>query len=208
MFHSRHFKTLLLQLIPALSLAIPIAAQNTPPQTKPGDDTESLQKERQNPVASLISVPIQNNNNFLIGPANRTQDVLNIQPVIPVRISEDWNLIECRLLWSRRHAAQLLLFPGPAGKIDLGRRAYLPAAYRYELLHGPGKIRHGANVCRTGSTRALDRRRSGQQRLVGGRLGSTSRGQPVSVAVFHQLQLGEGLVPYHLPHHQRRLESA
>jgi hypothetical protein len=44
-------------------------------------------------VASLISVPLQNNTNFGIGPFDRTQNVLNIQPVIPVRVSEDWNLI-------------------------------------------------------------------------------------------------------------------
>jgi hypothetical protein len=55
--------------------------------------TESLQKATQNPVASLISVPIQNNNNFGINPGYRTQDVLNIQPVIPIGISKDWNLI-------------------------------------------------------------------------------------------------------------------
>jgi hypothetical protein len=55
--------------------------------------TESLQKATQNPVASLISVPIQNNNNFGVNPGYRTQDVLNIQPVIPIGISKDWNLI-------------------------------------------------------------------------------------------------------------------
>ena len=38
-------------------------------------------------------VPVQNNNNFGSGPDDRLQDVLNIQPVIPVRISENWNLI-------------------------------------------------------------------------------------------------------------------
>ena len=54
---------------------------------------ENLQKATQNPVASLISVPVQNNNNFGIGPFNRTQDVLNIQPVIPLKASEKWNLI-------------------------------------------------------------------------------------------------------------------
>lgn len=52
-----------------------------------------LAKAVQNPVARLISVPIQNNNNFNIGPYSRTQDVLNIQPVIPVTLSENWNLI-------------------------------------------------------------------------------------------------------------------
>ncbi|HMD21962.1 MAG TPA: hypothetical protein VKH40_16675, partial [Alloacidobacterium sp.] len=52
-----------------------------------------LQKAVQNPVASLISVPVQNNSNFNYGPYSRSQDVLNIQPVIPARISENWNLI-------------------------------------------------------------------------------------------------------------------
>jgi hypothetical protein len=47
----------------------------------------------QNPVASLISVPIQNNFNLGIQPGDRTQYALDIQPVIPVRISENWNLI-------------------------------------------------------------------------------------------------------------------
>jgi hypothetical protein len=55
--------------------------------------TEALQKATQNPVASLISVPVQNNTNFGVNPGYRTQDVLNIQPVIPVGISKDWNLL-------------------------------------------------------------------------------------------------------------------
>ena len=58
-----------------------------------GDDTNALAKATQNPVASLISVPFQNNSNFGVGPYNRTQDVLNVQPVIPARISEKWMLI-------------------------------------------------------------------------------------------------------------------
>ena len=54
---------------------------------------EALQKAVQNPVASLISVPLQNNANFGIGPFNRTQDVLEIEPVIPVKLTKKWNLI-------------------------------------------------------------------------------------------------------------------
>ena len=62
---------------------------------KPGGegDTEALAKAAQNPVASLISVPLQNNTGFGVGPYDRNQNVLNIQPVIPVGISENWNLI-------------------------------------------------------------------------------------------------------------------
>jgi hypothetical protein len=64
-------------------------------QQKPAaeDNTGDLQKAVQNPVASLISVPLQNKTNFDNGPLDRTQNILNIQPVIPVRVSEDWNLI-------------------------------------------------------------------------------------------------------------------
>jgi hypothetical protein len=58
-----------------------------------GEDNEKLRKAAQNPVASLISVPIQENWNFGIGPSDRIQNVLNIQPVIPVSVGKDWNVI-------------------------------------------------------------------------------------------------------------------
>jgi hypothetical protein len=69
------------------------AAVSGQDQGAPSNATESLQKATQNPVANLISVPLQNNNNFGIGPYDRTQDVLNIQPVIPAKLNEKWNLI-------------------------------------------------------------------------------------------------------------------
>ena len=65
----------------------PAAAQ------KPSGSAEDLQKATQNPVSSLISVPLQNNSNFGIGPFSRTQNILNIQPVIPIKISRTTNLI-------------------------------------------------------------------------------------------------------------------
>ncbi len=58
-----------------------------------GLSQEELAKQSQNPVASLISVPFQNNINFGIGPDDETQNVLNIQPVCPFAISDNWNLI-------------------------------------------------------------------------------------------------------------------
>jgi len=54
---------------------------------------DDLAQKTQNPISDLISLPFQNNTNFGIGPHNRTQNVLNIQPVIPFSISEDWNLV-------------------------------------------------------------------------------------------------------------------
>ena len=46
--------------------------------------TSDLAKAAQNPIADMISVPFQNNFNFHVGPHNQLQDILNIQPVIPV----------------------------------------------------------------------------------------------------------------------------
>src|SRR5947209_2484616 len=73
----------------------PEEAQGGPKPAPPAaaDDTSDLAKATQNPVASLISVPLQNNTNFAIGPYNRTQDVLNVQPVIPAHLSEKWMII-------------------------------------------------------------------------------------------------------------------
>jgi hypothetical protein len=75
-----------------LVCAMSAAGQSATAPT-PSDSTEDLQKATQNPVASLITVPIQNNSNFGIDPYGRVQDVLNIQPVIPAKISENWMLI-------------------------------------------------------------------------------------------------------------------
>lgn len=54
---------------------------------------EELAKLAQNPVGNLISVPFQNNTNFNVGPRSGTQNILNIQPVIPIEISPEWNII-------------------------------------------------------------------------------------------------------------------
>ena len=71
----------------------PPTATGSPGENQPSSSTEALQKATQNPVADLISVPLQNNSNFGIGPYDRTQNVLNVQPVIPTHLTQDWNLI-------------------------------------------------------------------------------------------------------------------
>lgn len=54
---------------------------------------EELAKISQNPVGNMVSVPLQNNTNFNTGPLDGTQNVLNIEPVIPININSDWNVI-------------------------------------------------------------------------------------------------------------------
>lgn len=56
-------------------------------------DEAELAKKLSNPIASLISVPFQSNWEFGIGPEDATRYTLNVQPVIPVSIGTNWNLI-------------------------------------------------------------------------------------------------------------------
>jgi hypothetical protein len=81
-------------LAPALCAQQPSGP--TPEAQKPEAEASAgdLAKAVQNPVASLISVPIQNLTDFNIGPYARDRNtVLQFQPVIPMQIGQNWNLI-------------------------------------------------------------------------------------------------------------------
>ncbi|MGC1648314.1 MAG: neuromedin U [Candidatus Sulfotelmatobacter sp.] len=103
--------------------ALPLSAQDTPvgpegtsvaTEATPAAavNSDALRNAAQNPVASLISVPVQENWNFGIQPGNRTQNVLNIQPVIPLSLGKKWNLIT---RWITPIIYQPIPVPQPSG---------------------------------------------------------------------------------------------
>jgi hypothetical protein len=63
------------------------------------EDADELAKKLSNPIANLVSVPLQFNADFSAGPDDKAElYTLNIQPVIPIHITEDWNVISRTIL--------------------------------------------------------------------------------------------------------------
>lgn len=82
-------------------------------EEKGPQDAGELAKQSQNPVSSLISVPFENNATFNNGPEDAFVNILNIKPVVPMSLTENWNLIN---------------------------RAIVPVIYQEERFSGEGDV--------------------------------------------------------------------
>jgi hypothetical protein len=63
------------------------------PVLPPNPTDEQLATAAQNPVSDLISVPFQDIIAFGVGPQREVANILNIQPVYPIEVNKDWNVI-------------------------------------------------------------------------------------------------------------------
>lgn len=124
-------------LLAALLAAAPALAQQATPRA---EEMAALARATQNPVANLISLPLQNNTNFNYGPYNHTQNVLNIQPVVPVSLGSDWNLVTRTIL---PVISQPALAPGEGTTFGLGATqisGFLSPARPGGLIWGAGAV--------------------------------------------------------------------
>jgi hypothetical protein len=103
------------------------------------EPSEDLQKQSQNPIADLVSVPFESNSNFNTGPFNRAQEVFNIQPVVPMHLSDDWNLIS-------RTIIPLMSQPSPLfdsstnGIGDITQSLFLSPTHPGDVIWGAGPV--------------------------------------------------------------------
>ena len=100
-----------------------------------------LAKELQNPVTDLLSVPLQNNWDFGIGPADAMRYTLNVQPVIPFHLTTDRNLIT-RTIMPIIHAESPL--KGGRDKSRLGDTAQNSILLRFSEIDTDGDKRLSA----------------------------------------------------------------
>ena len=101
-------------------------------------DSSDLAKDSQNPISSLINVPFEFNNNFNTGPEDAYFQELLIEPVIPVKLNENWN-------WIHRGILPVLYQEGLVkgqedlwGLGDLTYQGYLSPAKTGKLIWGIG----------------------------------------------------------------------
>jgi hypothetical protein len=124
----------------ALSLlATTVRAQSAEPDPAPGD----LARQLQNPVANLITVPIESNWEFGIGPARSTDYFGAIKPVIPFPLGANWHVITRTIL---PFSYSVLLDRGASGHVGVGdavMTAYLSptkSARGWSWGLGPGLV--------------------------------------------------------------------
>ncbi len=104
------------------------------------DPAYDLAQTAQNPVANVISLPFQNNTNFHFGPLEKTQNIMNIQPVIPFSLGKNWNLITRTIL---PLISQPALFSGDDRTFGLGDTVFtgfLSPANPGRIIWGAGPV--------------------------------------------------------------------
>ena len=69
----------------------PARASTTIPSARP--TSRISRRNSENPIGNLTVLPFENYTNFQVGPNKGTQNILEFEPVVPIHLNQDWNLI-------------------------------------------------------------------------------------------------------------------
>jgi len=122
------------------TLCAPLALAQAQSNAPPGRDAEGVAKELNNPVSSMVSVPLQFNWDQGVGVNDDLRTTINFQPVVPVQISEDVNLITRFIL---PYVNQPVLAPGgdtASGTSDILLSLFLSPAKPGKLVWAIGPV--------------------------------------------------------------------
>jgi hypothetical protein len=127
-------------------LAAAAIAQSDPATEKAGD--QELVKQLANPVASLISVPFQNNFDFNLGTGHGWRYTLNFQPVVPIKLNDSWTLIVRTIVpFIRQGIATVPM----CRELSFNRLSHMPAKARRPSRSIPKQVMIGtqdSGLCR------------------------------------------------------------
>lgn len=97
-----------------------------------------LAKASQNPIGNLVSLPFQNNTGFGIGPNDAKSNSLLIQPVYPVSLSSNWNLIN-RGIVPLNYQQEVIPGKGSASGLgDISYTGFISPAKPGKIIWGVG----------------------------------------------------------------------
>lgn len=115
------------------------------------DHEEKALLDAENPIATRISVPFQSNTYFSSGPLEKTGNVVIVQPLVPIKLTRDWNLMTrwvTRVVYVPRRSPdrgsafglgnlqpEFYFSPAHTGRViwGVGPKLYLPTATSGEL---------------------------------------------------------------------------
>jgi hypothetical protein len=100
-------------------------------------DSQELAKKLSNPVSDLVSVPFQFNWENGVGPDDGLRTVLNVQPVVPFKISDQWSMIE---RWIMPFVSQPEAFGAESGMGDITFSSFFTPHAKGSLLWGAGPV--------------------------------------------------------------------
>ena len=108
-------------LVTAVAFTASVLASQ--PATGQTEETLALAKKSQNPIANIISLPLQNNTSFGVGPENAVVNDFNIQPIYPFTIGGKVNVIN-RFILPVKYQGELVA--GAGSEFGLGDLSYTP----------------------------------------------------------------------------------
>jgi hypothetical protein len=99
-----------------------------------------IAKQAQNPIARLISVPLENDFNPQTGPNKEDSYVLQMKPVVPFKLSKDWNLVTRTIIPVIQTPDPAPGVAGASGLGDISLSLFLSPAKVGSVIWGAGPI--------------------------------------------------------------------